>query len=118
MLRGFAVECLLKAVFVKRGNRLAVSGVLQRMAGVVSHDLVQPAHKLGLNFTDPEKDVLKRLSLFMTSIGRYPISANWTRTQIQRAYGGGKGSPTYWLSPSDYDTCTSIIVRIKGELSR
>jgi hypothetical protein len=118
MLRGFAVECLLKALWVSRGNHLAQSGILQKISGVGSHNLVQLAHKLGLDCTDAEKDLLKRLAVFMTGIGRYPISAHWVQTQIQNVYGGGEASPTYWQTPSDYDTFVSIVSRINIELNK
>lgn len=46
MLRGLALECLFKAVWVKRGNLLALGGKLQRMRGAASHNLLQLADKL------------------------------------------------------------------------
>ncbi|MFA5909672.1 MAG: hypothetical protein WC815_12915 [Vicinamibacterales bacterium] len=118
MLRGYAVECLLKGLWVKRGNRLALSGILQKILGVGSHNLVQLADKLACKCTPAERDVLKRLSLFMTSAGRYPIPTDWTQTKIQRTLGGGKGPPAYWQSPSDDDACASIVARVEAELNK
>src|SRR5439155_2222868 len=101
MLRGFALECLFKALWVKRGNVLASQGKLQKIPDVGNHELLQLADKLELECEPKERDLLKCLVLFTTSVGRYPIATAWSKTRIQEAFGGGKAPPTYWMSPGD-----------------
>ena len=116
MLRGFALECHFKALWVKRGNVLTSQGRLQKIPGVGNHDLFQLAKKLGFNCEPIEGDLLKRLSLFMISVGRYPIATDWSRTKVQKIFGGGEASPTYWMSPRDDNAYNAILMRIEAEL--
>jgi hypothetical protein len=118
MLRGFAVECLLKAVWVRRGGTVCVDGKYVGVKGANDHDLVQLCDANGLSFTEPERNVLKRLSLFTTSVGRYPVPKRWSDTRIQRTPGGGKGSPTYWSTPSDDEAYASIVMILHDVLER
>ncbi len=118
MLKGYALECLLKALWVKRGNKLALNGILQRVKGAAAHDLVQLSQKVGLAISPAEQDVLKRLSLFTTSVGRYPIPTHWTQTKIQKAFGGGSGPPTCWQTPSDDKVYDSIVKRMEAEIDQ
>lgn len=118
MLRGFALECLFKALWVKRGNRLASKGELQKIPGVGNHELLQLAQKLDFKCAPTEKDLLKRLSLVTTSVGRYPIATHWSKTKIQKTFGGGKGPPTYWESPRDDNAYKSIVTRLEAELGK
>src|SRR5262249_1101662 len=110
--------CLFKALWVKRGNVLALQGKLQRISGVGNHELLQLADTLGFKCKPNERDLLKRLSLFMTSVGRYPIATDWSKTKPQKAFSGGTGPPTGWTSPSDDDAYNAVLTRIKAELAR
>jgi hypothetical protein len=118
MLRGFALECLFKAVWVKRGNKLASGGKLQPIKGAAPHDLLQLSDTLQFSSAPPERDLLKRLSLFITSVGRYPIATDWARTKIQKSFDGGYGPPTYWVSPRDYETYGALVTRLLAELDK
>lgn len=118
MLRGFALECLFKAVWVKRGNQLASGGRLQPIKGAAPHDLLQLADKLQFQCAPNERDVLKRLSLFITSVGRYPIATDWGQTKIQKSFDGAYGPPTYLVSPRDYETYGALVIRLNAELDK
>jgi len=72
MLKGMAVECLLKAMWVKRGNVLVADGRYCRVPGARDHDLPQLAAAVNFNVNSTEVAVLCRLSLFIAA-GRYPI---------------------------------------------
>ncbi len=95
MLRGFAVECMLKALWLKRGNKLAVGGKYVGIKGAANHNLLQLSDKVGLHVNERERDVLKRLSNIMISTGRYPIPTDWSARRIQKLRGGGKGIPEF-----------------------
>jgi hypothetical protein len=115
MLRGFAVECLLKAIWVKKGNLLTRGGRLVPIqAG--AHDLVQIAHRVGFRLTAREKDVLRRLSHFATYAGRYPVPTRAADMALTRAVGGGKAAPTTWGS-TDNSIFNAVLRRLKKSLA-
>lgn len=116
MLKGFALECLFKGLWVKRGNVLARDGKLQRIRGAADHDLLQLSQKLAVRFSSVERDVLKRLSVFMTSVGRYPIPSHWSKNKLQKLFDGGKGSLTYWVCSRDDDAFASMVAHLETEL--
>lgn len=118
MLRGFAFECFFKALWVKSGRKLALRGKFQRIPGAGQHDLQQLAQKVDFACTPHETDVLKRLSLFTTSIGRYPIASHWEKTRIQATHGGGHSSPTYWSFPADDQACEAMVHRLNAQLNK
>jgi len=92
MLQGFAVECLLKALWVKQGHRLADKGRLVGVTGVKDqHDLRHLAKVVGLTTDVAQNGLLGRLSVFTKTVGRYPIptsqhdesGAGWSPTDDQ-----------------------------------
>ena len=116
MLRGFAVECLLKALWLKHGNKLAVRGKYVGVKGAADHALLQLADTVGLHLNLRARDVLKRLSIIMTSAGRYPISRDWSVRRIQKLRGGGKGIPEFWQHPADDQTIEGVVAALEKEL--
>ena len=118
MLRGMAAECLLKAVWVKRRNLLAADGRYRPIPGAHSHDLPQIASKIGLQLSDSEADVLRRLSHFIEYAGRYPIPKDAEKLRPTPALGGGLAVATYWTTPSDYLTFDALIDRLGGLLDQ
>ena len=64
MLQGFAVECLLKALWVKQGHRLADKGRFVGVSGVKDqHDLRQLAKVVRLTTDVEQNGLLDRLSV-------------------------------------------------------
>ena len=116
MLRGFAVECLLKGLYVKAGNKLASGGKYLGVKGASDHNLLQLAITVGLTLASAQRDVLKRLSIIMVGAGRYPITKDWSLRKIQRAFRGGKGPPDFWGTPSDDSMLAAIVEHLDGEL--
>lgn len=111
MLKGFAIECLLKALWLKRGNSLAVAGKYIGIPNAADHKLLQLSTAVKISMSTVEKDMLKRLSIIMVSVGRYPIARNWSATQL-----GEAGPPTYWSSPSDDLTLEGIVTSLKAQI--
>lgn len=76
MLWAMAAECLLKALWLKSGERLIVSGQYRKIPKTSDHDLCTLADAISskgvLNFLGTDLDLLYRLSPFIT-LGRYPI---------------------------------------------
>jgi hypothetical protein len=77
MLWAMASECLLKALWLKSGEKLVIDGRYRKIPDTNDHQLDTLAEALSKKgifvFTDEEKDALYRLSPFIT-LGRYPIS--------------------------------------------
>lgn len=113
MLRGFATEVLLKAIYLKHGNKLASNGKLLKIPGVGSHKLLQLANKVGFKLNNKEKNLFIRLEVYMTSMGRYPISTLWENTKIPKAIGG---PPTYWSMPTDDNLYSELVCRMLKEI--
>lgn len=76
MLRGYAVENLLKARWVNKGNSLSVNGHFQRIPDIGDHNLVQIAQKVGLSCSEQRSNVLHALSNAIRYLGRYPVPLN------------------------------------------
>jgi len=117
MLRAMALECLLKALWLKGRGILADGGKYKKIPGTNDHNLISLSKKVpekfNLNITSDEEYLLKRLSLSITG-GRYPIQKKWEITKIQALHGGGKGPPTYWQIPKDEDLFVTLISRLKN----
>lgn len=118
MLRALSLECLLKALWLKQGNKIAEDGEYKGVKGAGDHDLLQLAAVVGLKLDKTEKDVLKRLSKIMTSNGRYPIPKNWKAGRIQEWHGGNIGPPGFWRHPSDDQVLSRVVNDVKTELDQ
>jgi hypothetical protein len=116
MLKGFAVECLLKALWLKRGNKFAVDGKYVGIQGAADHDLLQLVDTIGLHFNLKDRDILKRLSCLMTATGRYPIPQRWSARKIQKLRSGGKGRLEYWEYPTDDHILEGVVATLEQEL--
>ena len=82
MLRAMAAECLLKALWLKHGGRLAEGGRYTRVLKR-EHDLHKLAKKVSekghIDFTQRELDLLEQASYWITS-GRYPIQKDFSHS--------------------------------------
>jgi hypothetical protein len=121
MLRGMAIECLLKALWVKQGNNIVENGKLIGVKNAGDHNLVQLSVAVALAINNEEKKMLERLSNYITHIGRYPIPTNWERTKnIKILYpffsGSNEWPPTVWIGFYDDSVVNNIIGKIKKEL--
>ena len=97
---------------------MCVDGRYVGIKGANDHNLVALSDINQLSLTTGKRNVLKRLSVFMTSVGRYPVPARWGDTAMQSTPEGGKASPTYWVTPSDDDAFDSIVQFLDEELDR
>jgi hypothetical protein len=85
MLFGFAIECLLKAHYLKQDGKLYIDGKLrhpQRLAK--SHNLAELATVLECAelFTEEQLDILDLLSA-RNEMGRYPVHAKYDQYGLQ-----------------------------------
>jgi hypothetical protein len=112
MLDGMAIECLFKALWVKRGHKLARAGEYVGVPGAGPHDLVQLAGVLELTLSDLEKDTLRRLSHFIEYGGRYPVPKDAEKLQLTRTPRGGRAAANTWATPSDYLLFDAVVNRL------
>lgn len=85
MLFGFAIECLLKASYLRRGGTLYVDGRLRHPKRLAkTHNLAELAQVLGCSslFTDEQMDVLDLLSA-RNEMGRYPVHTRYDAYGLQ-----------------------------------
>jgi hypothetical protein len=74
MLLGYTIECALKGLWVKKGNKVVQNGKYVGVGRGQDHDLVQLSRTVGFSPTMTETDVLHRLSKFVKFAGRYPVA--------------------------------------------
>jgi hypothetical protein len=106
MLAAFGIECLIKAVWVKRGNQLARDGKYVPMTKNEGHRLVKLCCVAGIPLDSREADALERMSDIARTIGRYPI-ARWAGEIIPMGCS--------WSSVDD-GIIENLIVRFNTEL--
>lgn len=104
MLLGFALECGLKALWLRRGNDLIVNGRYRGVSGAHDHDLVQLAHATQFACTSRERDVLARLSKFIRFAGRYPVAKTANDMQPDALTKADVG----FFSKGDFRTAESV----------
>jgi hypothetical protein len=105
MLTAFGIECLVKAVWIKRGNQLARDGKYVPMTKREGHQLVKLCRVAGILLDARETDALERITDIAGTIGGYPIA----RHASQIATGCS------W-STGDFDIIENLILRLESEL--
>ena len=116
MLRGMALECLMKAVWLKRGGRFVEGDGFRDFAGGRKHDLIEMANALRLKLLPREEDVLDRLTAFVRFAGRYPVPIRASESSLRPIRdSGGMAAPTVWPSHDDANF-GDILANVKREL--
>ena len=105
MLTAFGMECLIKAIWIKQGNRLARDGKYIPIIKDERHQLVKLCEAVGFALNQREADVLERMCDIATSIGRYPIP---------RRAGQSEGVCS-WSSEDD-DIIENLVVKLRTQL--
>jgi len=116
MLKGMAIECLLKALWLKLGNTLVKDGRYVGVRGAADHDLPQLASAAKLAINDLETDLLRRLSHFIRYGGRYPVPKDASELMLTRSPRGGAAAATVWSSPSDGKLFDALVSRLSSLL--
>ncbi len=116
MLRGMAIECLLKALWLRHGNTLVKDGRYVGVHGAGDHDLPQLASASKFAISDLETDLLRRLSHFIQYGGRYPVPREAAKLKPTRTPGGGAVPATTWSSPADGKLFDALVLRLSSVL--
>lgn len=119
MLRSMALECLLKALYVKHCGPLAVSGRYKRITKNNEHDLEQLAKLVSdakpLGLSDQQVDYLRRAAL-NTIRGRYPVHIDWTKHLKHHASGNRRRSK-FMAQDQDDELFQSTCKLLRGFLA-
>jgi len=76
MLKAYSLECIFKAIWLNKGNKLVENGKL--IAQFKTHDLSELSRTVGIcDLNENEKDLLKYFSQYSIVYGRYPIPASY-----------------------------------------
>ena len=85
MLRGYAVENLLKGVWVADGGTLSDGGRFQGIPETKDHRLESMARKVGVSCgSEVRRNLLEALSNAVLHLGRYPVSKKHTQFASHR----------------------------------
>jgi hypothetical protein len=107
MLQGFAIEAFLKAYWLVQGNSLAKDGHYSIPSSTRdNHNLSAIADGFGFSLSTDEREVLSRLSLLVSSYGRYPITRRWEDNPLKP---DKRGIPHH-LSWSDGDHAVAVAI--------
>ncbi len=110
---GYAVECGLKALWFRKGNKLLRSGGYKGVTGAKAHDLVQLAQAAGFIPTTTETAALRRLSKFSRFAGRYPVARTMDEMKPDELTQADAG----FFSKKDFRLAESILNKIVSEVS-
>jgi hypothetical protein len=116
MLLGYAIECALKALWVRKGNALVKDGKFLGVKRTRNHDLVQLAAAVGFQLDSSEQRVLLHFSKAAMFAGRYPIakSAGAMMPFVDDTLGK---SDVGYFSSNEFRTATSVINKILRQVS-
>lgn len=119
MLRAMAVECLLKALWIKGGGQLSYDGKYRKIPDTNDHELLTLAdkvlEKIDLNLSANERKFLKRLSRNIVS-GRYPIHRD-CKVQKKPQAGGNRRRSKLMVPDYDDDLFDSIYSKLKKHVA-
>ncbi len=114
MLRGMALECLFKALWLAQGNTLVAEGNYQGVPTVGQHDLAGLAVKSNFPISEHESYLLVRLSDFITHFGRYPITRRGVdHMRFVKDPDGGGGVTGTWNYGRDELLFTELVTRLR-----
>jgi hypothetical protein len=103
VLWGYALECLLKCLRLKRGHPLVKNG---KYIWVKNHDLVQMAQEVSFVLTDSQRRILESLSAIAKWSGRYPIDTTPKGTFLSH----------YWEDPKDDGDLEILVESLRLEI--
>ncbi len=116
MLLAYAIECALKGLWVRNGNKIVMGGRYVGVTGAKDHDLMQLSKAAGFLPTMAETEVLQRLSKFVRFAGRYPVAKTPDEMRPQGVSLIGKIDVGFF-SKRDFRTTQSTLNKIVSQIS-
>lgn len=121
MLRAMATECLLKALWLKYGEKLAANGKYSGVLKKNEHDLhvlakaVSEKSKGEIDFPKRELDLLEQASYWISS-GRYPIQKKYSHLVPFSRPDGTLVGRQFWQGGDPVEELGSLIVKLQTAL--
>lgn len=107
MLKGFAIECYLKAIYLIQGNKFIVKDKYEPIPNANQHNLREISTAINLNiFSKDDLRFLDTLSHYATGPGRYPVSKH------------SKGGRKFYIPDNYFEVFNEIIKNISNEVLR
>ena len=120
MVLGYAIECALKGLWVKEGNKLVADGRYVGVPNAGDHELGQLARKISpaasISVSTGEYNLLDRLTAFVVYAGRYPIPLNAEQSKPVTVAGRGKQVSSFF-SATDFQTAELLLNRLSRFLN-
>jgi len=113
MLLGYAIECILKGLWLKQGNKLVWEGKYRGVSGAQDHNLLRLAQVAGFETTATEAEVLRHISKFIRFAGRYPIA----KTADEMMLDGLTESDVGYFSPKEFRVAESILNKVTAQVT-
>lgn len=112
MLGGFAIENMLKAIYVSRYSAFDSSGNLT----IVKHDLLTLADALEISLTKDERMLLERLTQFITWAGRYPVPLYIDDMRPRTLSSDGLAPRTCVWIDCDFEQVRTLVAKLRTQL--
>lgn len=121
LLRGYAIEDLLKAIWLRSGQLLFDEGeMIAKVRGISAHRLHEIASAVGktagFEMESSELRLLRRLTHFLRVSGRYPVAMNYYEEMPiteDRGSGEGRYPPGGWFPDSDESLFHEILEKLR-----
>ncbi len=110
LLYGLALENLLKAIIIDREPTTAAGGLPRQFRGPSGHNLPSLAKRAGLDLSQEEKDLARRLTAYVEWAGRYPVPTRAEGMTIKQDAVGGAWLPLP-LQLSEVDLYEALFAR-------
>jgi hypothetical protein len=118
MLRGMAIEVLLKGLWVDYGGTLTENNQYKKISGTLEHNLLSLAEGISkvvsLTLSSDERFLLERLSISIVS-GRYPIQKKWETMKPRELPTGDYGPLEIWYIPKDDIAFSAMVDKFKSK---
>lgn len=111
MLLGYAIECSLKGLWLRRGNEIIKNGKYVGIPGVPDHDLLRLSRAVGFMPKPAEADVLQHLTKFIRFAGRYPV-AKTADANLPKPQRKGPPIDIAYFSKQDFRRCITILNKV------
>ena len=103
VLWGYAVECFLKCLSLKRGKLQVRNG---KFVGRRSHDLIKMANDADFPRSESQQTVLTNLSVVLQWSGRYPMATDPEQTFQSH----------YWHQPDHDEVLRELVESLRREI--
>jgi hypothetical protein len=116
LLSGFALENLLKGIYIGRNPTFVMEGKLKKWSSKSGHELLDLAEKTKFELSEDETNLLERLTEFVVWAGKYPIPKQFENNMPRQCQGGGYEPPTFLFLKKDPELFDSLFERLSNIL--